>query len=93
MKEVTIYTDGACRGNPGPGGYGVILQYKEKTREIAGGEANTTNNRMELMAAITGLEALTEPCKVNLYSDSKYLVDSINKGWVLSWKKRGWKKR
>lgn len=90
MKKVTIYTDGACSGNPGPGGYGVILIYNGHEKELSGGEKDTTNNRMELMAAIAGLEALREPCEVDLYSDSKYLIDSITKGWAENWRKRGW---
>lgn len=92
MKEVNIYTDGACRGNPGFGGYGVILEYKGKEKMMSEGFAETTNNRMELLAAIKGLGALTEPCKVTLYSDSKYLIDSITKGWVYSWEKNNWTK-
>lgn len=92
MKEVSLYTDGACRGNPGRGGYGAILVYGKFEKEISGGEPMTTNNRMELMAAIVGLEALREPCKVTLYSDSKYLVDAYNEGWVFSWHKAGWKR-
>jgi ribonuclease HI len=92
MKEVNLYTDGACRGNPGPGGYGAILVYGVHERELSGGEAETTNNRMELMAAIVGLEALKEPCRVTLYSDSKYLVDAFNEGWVYSWRKAGWRR-
>ena len=92
MKEVELYTDGACRGNPGKGGYGAILVYGRYEKEISGGERETTNNRMELMAAIAGLEALKEPCRVKLYSDSKYLVDAYNQGWVYSWKKSGWKR-
>lgn len=92
MKEVLLFTDGACSGNPGPGGYGVILRYGEKEKEMSEGFSLTTNNRMELLAAIVGLEALKEPCIVTLYSDSKYLTDAINKGWLASWKKRGWKK-
>ena len=91
MKTVTIYTDGACSGNPGPGGWGAILQYGESRKELSGGEAHTTNNRMELMAAIVGLEALTKPCEVELYSDSKYLVDAFNQHWIDSWLKKGWK--
>lgn len=90
MKRVTLYTDGACSGNPGPGGYGAILIYKGHEKEISGGEEMTTNNRMELMAAIAGLEAIREPCIVDLYSDSKYLVDGISKGWAASWRSRGW---
>ena len=92
MKEVELYTDGACRGNPGNGGYGAILVYGKYEQEISGGERETTNNRMELMAAIAGLEALKEPCSVKLYSDSKYLVDAYNEGWVYSWQKSGWRR-
>ncbi len=92
MKKVTIYTDGACKGNPGAGGYGTILVYNGYEKELSGGFIETTNNRMELTAAIVGLEALKEPCEVVLYSDSKYLIDSITKEWVYSWKKKGWKK-
>lgn len=91
MKEVTIYTDGACSGNPGRGGYGVILSYMGKRKELSQGFELTTNNRMELLAAITGLEALKEPCSVKLWSDSKYLIDSVNKNWIASWRKNGWK--
>ena len=90
QKHVDIFTDGACSGNPGPGGYGVILNYKGNERELSGGEANTTNNRMELMAAITGLEALKEPCEVTLYSDCKYMIDAIQQRWVYKWKANGW---
>ena len=89
MKKVTIYTDGACSGNPGPGGWGAILSYNGHTKELSGGDPATTNNRMELMGAISALEALTEPCEVELYSDSKYLVDSVTKGWLSSWVKQG----
>lgn len=92
MKKVELYTDGACRGNPGPGGWGAILVYRGKEKELSGGEASTTNNRMELMAAIAGMSALREPCEIILTSDSKYLVDAINKGWLASWKKNGWRK-
>ena len=92
MKEVELYTDGACRGNPGKGGWGAILVYGKFKKEMSGGERETTNNRMELMAAISGLEALKEPCCVKLYSDSKYLVDAYNQGWVFSWQKSGWKR-
>ena len=92
MKEVKLYTDGACRGNPGKGGYGAILVYGKYEKEISGGERETTNNRMELMAAIVGLEALKEPCEVTLYSDSKYLVDAYNEGWVFSWERNSWKR-
>ena len=91
-KQVNIYTDGACSGNPGPGGFGVILKYGEISKEISAGYKNTTNNRMELLAVITGLEALKTDCAVTLYSDSKYVVDSITKGWVYSWQMKGWKK-
>ena len=91
-KTVYIFSDGACSGNPGPGGYGVILRYGDKERELSGGESHTTNNRMELMGAITGLEALKYPCHVILQTDSKYVVDGITKGWAESWRKRGWVK-
>ena len=98
MKQVEIFTDGAARGNPdGPGGYGTILEYVDTkgqlhTREYSQGYVKTTNNRMELMAAIVGLEALTKPCQVQLYSDSKYLVDAFNQHWIDSWLKKGWKR-
>lgn len=92
MKQVTIYTDGACSGNPGPGGWGAILKYKEIERELSGGEAATTNNRMELTAVIRALEALKEPCAVDLWSDSKYVIDGLEKGWARSWRARGWVK-
>lgn len=92
MKEVTLYTDGACSGNPGKGGWGAVLIYKEYKKEMSGGEVETTNNRMELTAAIEGLSALKEPCRVKLYSDSKYLIDGITKGWARSWREKGWKK-
>lgn len=92
MKHVDIYTDGACRGNPGKGGWGAILMYAGHEKELSGGETSTTNNRMELMAAISALEALKEPCEVTLYSDSKYLIDSIEKGWAVSWRAKNWKK-
>ncbi len=92
MKEVKLYTDGACRGNPGRGGWGAILVYGKFEKELSGGERETTNNRMELMAAISGLEALKEPCLVTLYSDSKYIVDAFLLGWVVSWRDRGWKR-
>jgi len=92
MKEVTLYTDGACSGNPGPGGWGAILVYMNYKKEMSGGEKETTNNCMELMAAIEGLSALKEPCKVKLVSDSKYLIDGLSKGWARSWKSKGWKK-
>ena len=92
MKHVEIYTDGACRGNPGRGGWGAILVYGGREKEISGGEPETTNNRMELMGAISALELLKEPCEVTLTSDSKYLTEAINKGWLVNWKKNGWKK-
>lgn len=92
MKHVDIYTDGACRGNPGRGGWGAILVYGSKEKELSGGEPMTTNNRMELMGAIAAMEALREPCDITLTSDSKYLTDAINKGWLTSWKKNGWVK-
>ncbi|MCD8017294.1 MAG: ribonuclease HI [Oscillospiraceae bacterium] len=92
MKTVTIYTDGACSGNPGPGGWGAILEYKGRRRELSGGEKATTNNRMELTGVIRALEALNEPCIVELWSDSKYVCDGLGKGWAASWKKRGWVK-
>ncbi len=91
-KNVTIYSDGACRGNPGPGGYGSILQYKDKSREISQGFYKTTNNRMELMGVIAALEQLKESCNVHVYSDSKYFVEAINKGWAEGWQRNGWRK-
>ena len=90
MKEVTIYTDGACSGNPGAGGYGVVLMYGAAKKELSEGYEKTTNNRMELLAVIRGLEALKESCRVNLYSDSKYVVDAIEKGWAVKWKQNVW---
>jgi ribonuclease HI len=90
MSHVTIHTDGACKGNPGPGGWGAILQASGKTKELCGGEPLTTNNRMELTAAIMALEALTRPCKIDLHTDSKYVMDGIT-GWIHGWKARGWK--
>lgn len=93
MKTVTIYTDGACSGNPGPGGWGAILLYGTHRKEISGGDVQTTNNRMELMAVISALELLKEPCMVELYSDSKYVIDALDKGWAKSWKKNGWKRK
>ncbi len=90
MKTVTIYTDGACSGNPGPGGWGAILCYKETEKELSGGAADTTNNRMELTAVIEALALLKEPCVVELYSDSKYVIDGLSKGWAKGWQKRGW---
>ena len=90
MKTVTIYTDGACSGNPGPGGWGAILMYGEFKKELSGGEKQTTNNRMELTGVIEALRALKEPCIVELYSDSKYVIDALEKGWAKGWKARGW---
>ncbi|TDU81625.1 ribonuclease HI [Prosthecobacter fusiformis] len=90
MTSVTIYTDGACSGNPGPGGYGVLLQAGQHTKELSEGYRKTTNNRMELMALIKGLELLNRPCVVTLFSDSKYVVDTVEKGWAKAWKSRGW---
>lgn len=92
MKTVTIYTDGACSGNPGPGGWGAILEWNGIEKELSGGEPETTNNRMELTAVISALSLLKEPCLVDLYSDSKYVIDALEKGWAKGWKKRGWVK-
>ena len=92
MKHVDIYTDGACRGNPGKGGWGAVLVYKGVEKELSGGERMTTNNRMELSAVIAALSALREPCEITLTSDSKYVVDAVTKGWAKSWKAKGWKK-
>lgn len=91
-KTVTVYTDGACSGNPGPGGWAAILLYKGTEKVISGAEADTTNNRMELTAVISALECLKEPCLVELYSDSKYVIDALDKGWAQSWQKKNWKK-
>ena len=95
MKQVIIYTDGACSGNPGPGGWGAVLRYrfngKVYEKELSGGDASTTNNRMELMAVIAGLEALTKPCRVEIVSDSKYVTDAFNKKWIDGWLKKNWK--
>ena len=91
-KTVTIYSDGACSGNPGPGGWGAILRYNGTEKEISGGEAHTTNNRMELTAVIEALKCLKEPCRVELYSDSKYVIDALSLGWAESWRKNGWRK-
>ena len=93
MKTVTLYTDGACSGNPGPGGWAAILRYGAAVRELSGGEAETTNNRMELMGVIAGLKALKEKCAVELFSDSQYIVNALNNGWLRDWKRRGWKRR
>ena len=96
MKHIEIYTDGACSGNPGPGGWGAILRFrtaqKVYEKELSGGEANTTNNRMEMTALLEALRQLKEPCAIDLYSDSKYVVDSLQKGWARGWRARGWKK-
>ena len=91
MKEIDIYTDGACSGNPGPGGWGVVLIYQENKKELSGYQPETTNNRMELFAAIQGLSALKESCVVNLYSDSSYLVNAFEKHWIEKWQRNGWK--
>jgi ribonuclease HI len=93
MKEVIIYTDGACSGNPGPGGWGAILEYKGVRKEMSGGESETTNNRMELLGAISALSALKEPCHVDLYTDSQYIEKAINQGWLAGWKKKNWKRK
>ena len=93
VKKVEIFTDGACSGNPGPGGYGAILRCGGVEKELSGGEKETTNNRMEITAAIVALEALKEPCQVTVYSDSRYLVDAINKGWAVGWRSNGWIKK
>ena len=90
MKTVEIYTDGACSGNPGPGGWGAILRYNGAEKELSGGEAHTTNNRMELTGVIEALSALKEPCRVELWSDSKYVIDALDKGWARAWQKKGW---
>ena len=92
MKKIDIYTDGACSGNPGKGGWGAVLVYNGHEKEISGGEMNTTNNRMELTAVIEALTILKEPCAVNLTTDSKYVCDAVTKGWLYSWKNNGWKK-
>jgi ribonuclease HI len=91
-KQVSVYTDGGCTGNPGPGGYGVVLRYNAHEKRLSGGFRRTTNNRMEIMAAIAGLEALKQPCRVTLYSDSKYLVDAMSLGWVRRWQANGWRR-
>ena len=93
MKKVCIYTDGACSGNPGPGGWAAILSYNGRERELSGGEPATTNNRMELIAAISALEALKEPCEVELWTDSQYLARAVNEGWLAGWKRRGWRRK
>ena len=93
MKTVILYTDGACSGNPGPGGWAAILRYGDTVRELSGGEGQTTNNRMEIMGVLEGLRALREPCAVELYSDSQYVVNALNNGWLRDWKRRGWRRR
>ncbi|MEG1366578.1 MAG: ribonuclease HI [Oscillospiraceae bacterium] len=92
MLRIEIYTDGACSGNPGPGGWGAVLDYKGTRREISGGDADTTNNRMEMMAFISALKLLKEPCEITLCSDSKYVIDGLSKGWAKGWRARGWVK-
>mgnify|MGYP004567885827 CR=1 FL=1 len=93
MKQIEMFTDGACSGNPGPGGWGTILRYQGREKELSGGESQTTNNRMELSAVINGLEALKEPCEVKVTTDSRYVVDGITKGWARSWRADGWRKK
>ena len=93
MKTVNLYTDGACSGNPGPGGWAAILEYNGVMKELSGGEPETTNNRMELKAVLNGLKALNQPCIVHVYSDSKYVVDAMTKGWAWQWKSRNWIKK
>lgn len=92
MKNIEIFTDGACLGNPGPGGWGVILRYNGKEKTLSGGEAETTNNRMEILAVIKALEALKEKCNIELYTDSQYVCNAINKGWAQKWKGNNWKR-
>lgn len=92
MKQITIYTDGACSGNPGDGGYGAILMYGDYVKEISGGERNTTNNRMEMKAVIEALKMLKEPCEVEVYSDSAYVVNAFNENWIENWRARSWRK-
>ena len=92
MKQVSIYTDGACSGNPGPGGWAAILIYNGREKVLSGGEEQTTNNRMELLGVISALQALKEPCEVELWSDSRYVIDALEKGWAQGWQKKGWKK-
>jgi ribonuclease HI len=93
MKKITIYTDGACSGNPGPGGWGAILIYNGTEKELSGGEPETTNNRMELSAVIAALEALKEPCAAEVFTDSQYIEKAMNEGWLEGWKKKGWKRK
>ena len=92
MRKIQLYTDGACQGNPGPGGYGVVLLFGEHRKELSGGYRKTTNNRMELTAVIKGLEALKDKCKVELYSDSKYVLDALSNGWAVKWRANGWRR-
>lgn len=92
MKRVIMHTDGACSGNPGPGGYGTVMQFGNRRTELSGGFRRTTNNRMELLAVIIGFEALKHPCAVTVYSDSKYVVDAVNKGWARRWRANGWRR-
>ena len=92
MKNITVFTDGACSGNPGPGGYGVVMRYNGSEKELSGGFRNTTNNRMELMGAIAALESLKEPCEVTIVTDSQYLVNAVEKRWVYGWKAKGWRR-
>lgn len=92
MKQVTLYTDGACLGNPGPGGYGAVLLYNGARRELSRGYRKTTNNRMEIMAVLAGLRSLKEPCRVTLYSDSRYVVDAMSRGWARNWRAKGWRR-
>lgn len=92
MKEVTVFTDGACSGNPGPGGWGAVLRFGAYEKELSGGEESTTNNRMELSAVIAGLSALKEPCRVTVVTDSKYVYDGMTKGWAEGWRRRGWRR-
>ena len=92
MKQITLYTDGACSGNPGPGGFGAVLQFGKHRNELSGGFRSTTNNRMELLAVIEGLEALKQRCEVTVYSDSRYIVDAVNKGWAQRWRANGWRR-
>lgn len=92
MKKIDIYTDGACSGNPGKGGWGAVLVYNNKEKELCGGERETTNNRMELTAVISALKAVKEPCEITVTTDSKYVCDAVSKGWVYGWKRNGWKK-
>ncbi|MDD3148902.1 MAG: ribonuclease HI [Candidatus Riflebacteria bacterium] len=91
LKEISVFSDGACSGNPGPGGWGAILRYKESEKELSGGERETTNNRMELMGVISALESLKEPCQVRVFTDSKYIANAFTEKWLENWQKNGWK--